>query len=71
MKEIYVKGMHCDACKKLVQMELEENGLLKNISSLELLPDNTGKLNITEGVTAQEKEKIERVINNMETYKTL
>ena len=66
-KTIKVKGMHCDACKMLVKMELEENGFEDKIESISLESDNEGLVNLT-NVSEEEVEKAKEVIDAMESY---
>lgn len=64
---IKVKGMHCDACKMLIKMELEENGYKDNIELIELEDNNQGSVVLNKVEEAQIEEAI-NIINKMEQY---
>lgn len=66
MEAITVQGMHCDACKKIIMMELEEVGLDEHVDRIEVGNDNTGVVYLKDGV--EDKEKIVSVINAIDTY---
>lgn len=70
MQQIKVQGMHCDACKALINMELEENQLDKYISSIELADNNIGILNV-EDTNNETVSKIKTIINQMPDYQVL
>ena len=63
--------MHCDACKKLITMELEEIGLEHAIDRFEVGENNTGTLFLREGVSDDDVEKITARINAMGEYRVL
>lgn len=67
---IKVSGMHCDACKMLVKMELEDLGLEENIKTIELEGDNTGTIAL-ENVNDEKIMEAKEVINQMEQYEVL
>jgi hypothetical protein len=67
MSEIIIKGMHCDACIALVTMELEEGGFEGEIKSVELIPDNFGKVILVTD-EADRISEVKNIINNMENY---
>ncbi|OIO20385.1 MAG: hypothetical protein CO029_02475 [Candidatus Magasanikbacteria bacterium CG_4_9_14_0_2_um_filter_41_10] len=68
MTTLTVQGMHCDACKKLIMMELEDAGLGDSVVDITLKPENIGELQLAETVTSNDEEKIISIINTMETY---
>ena len=68
MTTLTVQGMHCDACKKLIMMELEDAGLGDSVVDITLKPENIGELQLAETVTSNDEEKIISIINAMETY---
>ncbi len=71
MKEtIIVEGMHCEACKMLIKMELEENGFGNSVENIVLGENNTGTISINSTQT-EELSKIENIINNLEGYKVI
>lgn len=68
MKELTIQGMHCDACAKLITMELEEIGLKNQIEQLALSGENRGVLKLKEEVTEDQVTQIKETINAMEGY---
>ena len=68
MNTLTIKGMHCDACKKLITMELEDAGLQDYVTSLELSGENMGALTLSDSVSEEDKNRIREVINAMEGY---
>ncbi|KXK26143.1 MAG: hypothetical protein TR69_WS6001001137 [candidate division WS6 bacterium OLB20] len=54
--------MHCEACKALIRMELEENGFADRISTVEI-----GNVHLT-GVTRDESARAGEIINSLEGY---
>ena len=68
--KLKVKGMHCDACKALVRMELEENGFEENIVSVEVVEDQLGQVELVD-VTDEDQKKIIKIINSMDSYQVL
>jgi copper chaperone CopZ len=67
---IKVKGMHCDACKALIKMELEEIGLEGNIEKVELEENNQGII-LLKNVNETQVEEAKNVINKMEQYESI
>lgn len=65
--KLSVDGMHCNSCKGLIKMELEENGFEDKIVSLELGEDNKGLLTLTD-LSEEEKTKAIELVNNMDQY---
>jgi copper chaperone CopZ len=65
--KIMINGMHCNACVSLIKMELEENGLNKRISSIEVLDNNQGEL-ILQNLNESELTSIKEIINSMDDY---
>lgn len=71
MTQIKVKNMHCDACKTLVKMELEENNLDNLITDFSIdTEENIGTLELV-NPTKEEIMKIKTVVNSMEGYTTM
>lgn len=68
IKTIKVDGMHCDACKKLVMMELEENNLDQCVDSINIAGDTIGDIILHGDSRNDDVEKIKSVINGMEGY---
>jgi len=62
--------MHCDACKKLVTMELEDIGLDSSISQIDIA-DNVGTIMLDDSVSDSDIEKIKEVIGNMDDYEVV
>ena len=56
-----VNGMHCESCKALVQMELEDVGLTAKVKSIQLLPEEQGELEMDE-LTKVEVEQLKTAV---------
>ena len=69
-KTLKIQGMHCESCKTLILMELEENGFEKNVVNLELLGDDKGEL-IVNNVDERQIEHIKAIINSMDGYEVI
>lgn len=65
-----VQGMHCDACKALIRMEIEDLGLESHINAIELAENNIGLITL-ENITDEDQEKITTSINNIENYEVI
>ena len=63
-----VNGMHCEACKALLRMELEENGYDSNIEAIELTPKQTQGTIRLANVTDQQITAITNLINTLDQY---
>ena len=71
MKKINVQGMHCDACKKIIMMELEDAGLDSSVDNVEIFgEENRGIFHFKEGIDGEHIEKFKNIINSMEGYST-
>lgn len=68
MKKIVIEGMHCDACKKLIMMELKDADLDTYIDSLYLDQKNVGILTVKDNVFLENVSRIEKLINDMDGY---
>lgn len=68
MKTLTISGMHCDACKKLISMELEDAGLDQHVASIEVEGDNKGTLTLKDGVDEGIEQKVRETVNGMEGY---
>lgn len=71
MKNIEIQGMHCGACQKLIQMELDEVGLNEIVESYSEPVDNRGKLYLKDSVTPEELELMKKTINAMDNYQVI
>lgn len=72
MKTITVQGMHCDACKKLIMMELEDAQLDQLVGNIDVdAGSKQGVLTVQDSATDDNIAKIKRLINDMEGYTTL
>jgi len=67
MQTIKVSGMHCDACKTLITMEIEELGLASKVDSIQLKEENNGTINIYDA-TEDELKSLVEAINNIGDY---
>ncbi|MBN1778739.1 MAG: hypothetical protein JW816_00750 [Candidatus Buchananbacteria bacterium] len=64
-----INGMHCEACKTLIQMTLEENNLAQKIKSIELISQkNQAKLALQDP-TDQDISSIKKIINSLGQYR--
>lgn len=68
MNTLTIKGMHCDACKKLITMELEDAGLNQHVASIELGNNNVGRLCLRDGTESEVLNNIKKVLNGMKDY---
>ncbi len=69
MEKITIQGIHCDACQKLISIELEDAGLKKFVASFVQEEENLGTLSLTEEAKKEDREKILTIINAMGEYK--
>lgn len=66
-----VKGMHCNACKALIKMQLEERGLEDKIISININEvENVGTVEL-DNISEEESAIIEEAINSMEQYSVI
>lgn len=68
MNLLTIKGMHCDACKKLIMMELEDHGLNNYVASLEISGENIGALSFRDGVSDDVVLAVRKIIDDMDNY---
>lgn len=69
--KLKVKGMHCDACKLLVRMGLEDGGFEEKIVSIDTVKEeNVGEV-ILSGLGEQEIEKAKEIINSVGHYEVV
>lgn len=62
-----VNGIHCEACQKLIAMDLEDAGLSEKMTGVEMKEGNVGVVSL-ENVSEEEIVRIKEVINGMEGY---
>lgn len=63
-----VEGMHCEACKALITMELEDAGLEEYVESIKLIEgQNQGEI-VLKQATEEVTSKIIELINGLENY---
>jgi len=67
MQQLIIQGMHCDACKKLIMMELEDASLDIFVDSISVEDDNKGIM-ILKNATEDDIMKIKNSINAMDGY---
>ncbi len=65
--KITINGMHCEACKSLIRMSLEDNGLTPNIKEIEIGGDNEGYV-ILSNVMKKDIVTVRNSINEMSQY---
>jgi len=63
-----INGMHCEACKSLIRLELGEKGYGSNIEAIELTPGQTQGTIRLANVTAQQVAAITTLINALDQY---
>ncbi|BCX14155.1 MAG: hypothetical protein KatS3mg085_687 [Candidatus Dojkabacteria bacterium] len=68
--KIRVKGMHCNACKMLIRVELEEMDLEENIEKIELEANNQGVI-VLKNMDEHDIRKIIDKINKTELYEVI
>lgn len=68
--EISVKGMHCDSCRMLVKMELEEHLDDNQISDVDLVGDYSGVVTLN-NVTPEQLAQAKASINMMDGYEVV
>lgn len=49
-----ISGMHCDACRNLIRMELADNGYADKIKSIKVVGSNQGKIELQETSIAEQ-----------------
>lgn len=70
-KELKIEGMHCDACKKIITMEIEDLGLQDKLNSVDLSSEaNQGFVKLSD-VREEDVEKITTAINDLGQYKVI
>lgn len=70
MKTITVNGIHCDACKQLIMMELEEAKLVDHIAVIEIDENNIGTISLKDSADDEVISNIKQTINAMDNYST-
>lgn len=65
-----VAGMHCNACKMLVQMGLEDGGFEDKIESVESGEDNQGQV-VLNDMSEEELQKAKEIINSVGHYQVI
>ena len=68
MKQLTVHGMHCESCKKLIMMELEENNLEQSIESIEVGDDQIGIVYLKDSISDIDLQKIKTIIAGIDEY---
>ncbi|HRN69836.1 MAG TPA: hypothetical protein PLS49_01515 [Candidatus Woesebacteria bacterium] len=68
-QKITVKGMHCNACKALIKMEIEDVGLGNRIEEIVLLENgNVREIKFID-ISDSDLEKVKSTINILDQYK--
>lgn len=68
-QKITVKGMHCEACKTLIKMEIEDLGLEDKIKEILLMEgENVGEIRFKD-ISDDDLEKVKNAINKLDQYK--
>ena len=69
--KLIINGMHCEACKTLIKMELEDNGFNKNIIKIDVNEkDNKGELLLNYD-NQEDIDKIKKIINDLDQYSVI
>ncbi|PIR76401.1 MAG: hypothetical protein COU32_02325 [Candidatus Magasanikbacteria bacterium CG10_big_fil_rev_8_21_14_0_10_42_10] len=69
MTTLTVEGMHCDACKKLIMMELEDAGLDTYVENVTVAStEKKGIFQLNEAIDEDSLEKMKSIINAMDGY---
>ena len=69
MNTITVQGMHCDACKKLIMIELEEKKLHQFVSKIDVDSDKKqGKIYLKNKMTEEDLRQMRSIIESMDGY---
>jgi len=72
MKQITVQGMHCDACKKLIMMELEETGLDSSVLEVNISSEEKkGVFTLIDEISDDDLGRVKSVVNAMDGYTVL
>jgi hypothetical protein len=71
MKKLTIRGMHCDACKALITMDVEDAGMSDRIKGFGEVSNNQGELLLKEDVSDEELKKLAEIINSMDNYQVL
>lgn len=66
-RKITVNGMHCEACKALIRMTLEDGGLGPNIKDIDLTGDNQGYV-LLSNVDEEDLTGAKNLINELDQY---
>lgn len=72
MKQLTIQGMHCNACKTLISMELEEHGLDQLIENIDVnAEEQQGILTLKEEASDAQEAAIVDLITGMEGYQVV
>lgn len=66
-----VQGMHCDACKSLIRMEIDELGFSENVKDVDLTSENNVGFVALQNVDEEEVEKITEAIDSLGNYQVV
>ena len=70
-KTLIINGMHCDACKILIRMEIDDVGLSDKIKDINLTSGNNKGFVDLQNVSEEEVEKIIEAIDALGEYKVV
>lgn len=68
MKTLIIQGMHCDACQKLITMELDDAGFKDVIKDFRQTDKNSGELVLVDAASEQDTQKVIEIISKMDDY---
>lgn len=66
-----VQGMHCDACKTLIEMEIEELNLQDKLENIDYDSDKQMGDVVFNDLTEAERSALKQAIENLGNYKII
>ena len=66
-----VQGMHCDACKSLIEMEIEDLNLQDKLENIDYDSDTQMGDVIFHDLTEEERSVLKQAIENLGNYKII
>lgn len=69
-KQLKIKGMHCESCKALITMEIEDLNLGEKVDDIQIQEDNTGVITLS-NVSEEDVEQIVNSVNSMDQYEVI
>jgi len=69
-KILTVAGMHCDACKSLIQMEIDDINLSDKVKEIGLSSDHQGFVSLQD-INEEDVKQITKAINALGKYSVI